>query len=106
MSGAICGAAAYTLGPVAGLVREWHPHTNLKLFTDRDNAALTRDEHYSLEVLFRDGARIEVSHNPQFERLITPFELRPSVVIQSAATISTSSGWPTPPIAASCSARR
>ena len=64
-----------------GLVREWHPHVNIKLFTDRDNAALTRDEHYSLELLFHDGGRIEVSHNPQFERLIKPFELRPSVVI-------------------------
>ena len=64
-----------------GLVREWHPHLNLKLFTDRDNAALTRDEHYALELLFRDGGRIEISHNPQFERLVRPFELRRSVVI-------------------------
>ena len=64
-----------------GLVREWHPHTNVKLLTNRDDLTVTRDEHYALEVLFRDGGRVEVSHNPQFERLVEPFALRPSVVI-------------------------
>lgn len=64
-----------------GLVREWHPHTNIKLFTDRDNRTATRDQHYALEVGFRDGGRLEVSHNPQFERLLEPFELRRSVLI-------------------------
>lgn len=67
-----------------GLIREWVPHTNIKLFTTRDNQALTRDEHYALEVKFRDGARLEVSHNPQFERLLIPFALRQAVVIPAA----------------------
>ncbi|HVL69711.1 MAG TPA: DUF5916 domain-containing protein [Vicinamibacterales bacterium] len=63
------------------LVREWHPHTNIKLMTDPANRTVTRDEHYALEVRFRDGSRVEVSHNPQFERLVQPFRLRSSVAI-------------------------
>ncbi|MEO5895552.1 MAG: DUF5916 domain-containing protein [Vicinamibacterales bacterium] len=67
-----------------GLVREWNPHTNVRLLTDHDNRPLTRDEHYALEVKFRDGGRLEISHNPQFERLLEPFALRRSVVIAAA----------------------
>jgi hypothetical protein len=69
--------------PTRGLVREWHPHVNVKLFTDRRNRTLTRDEHYALEVQFRDGGRLEISHNPQFERLVEPFGIRPNVSIEA-----------------------
>lgn len=67
--------------PAGGLVREWHPHLNVKLVTDRGNQTLTRDQHYALEVSFRDGSRVEISHNPQFERLLEPFDLRRGVTI-------------------------
>jgi len=62
-------------------VREWHPHTNVKVLTDHRNRVVTQDEHYALEIRFRDGGRVEVSHNPQFERLEIPFPLRRTVVI-------------------------
>jgi hypothetical protein len=64
-----------------GLVREWNPHTNIKLFTDLANQTLTRDQHYALELRFQDGARVEVSYNPQFERLVEPFDIRTGVSI-------------------------
>jgi hypothetical protein len=64
-----------------GFVREWNPHINWKVFTDHGNLTLTRDQHYAVTLSFRDGASLEVSHNPQFERLVVPFELRPGVMI-------------------------
>jgi hypothetical protein len=67
--------------PTRGLVREWNPHVNVKLFTDLANRTLTRDQHYALEMRFRDGARVEISHNPQFERLAEPFDIRTGLSI-------------------------
>ena len=63
------------------LIRQLKPHTNFKLFTDRQGRTLTRDEHYALELQFHDGGRIEVSVNPQFERLTRPFSLPNGVTI-------------------------
>ena len=64
-----------------GFVREWHPHFNVKVFTDPRNRLLTRDQHYALEVNFRDGSRVEMSTNPQLDVLEEPFRLRPAVVV-------------------------
>ena len=64
-----------------GFVREWHPHMNMKVFTDPQNRLLTHDQHYAMEVFFRDGSRVEVSTNPQSDTLDAAFPLRTNVVI-------------------------
>lgn len=63
------------------LVREWDLRTNLIYFTDRRNTALTKNQQFAINVEFRDGSRVSLSHNPQFERLREPFRIRPSVVV-------------------------
>ncbi len=58
------------------LIREIHPHTNIKLYDDWETGTPeSKDQHYGLELAFHDGGRIEVSVNPQFERLTSPFRL-------------------------------
>jgi hypothetical protein len=64
-----------------GFVRELNPHISLKYYTDRQDLTLTKDLHYGMKLLFGDGSQIEVSHNPAFERLLEPFELREGAVI-------------------------
>jgi hypothetical protein len=63
------------------LIREVYPHTNVRIFTDQQGRTVTKDQHYALELLFHDGGSIEVSTNPQFERLATPFLLPNGVAI-------------------------
>jgi hypothetical protein len=65
-----------------GFIREFRPHSNTKYFTDRNNVTLTKDSHYGFEIKFSDGGTFEASHNPQFERLIVPFEIREGIIIQ------------------------
>lgn len=68
--------------PSAGaLVREWDTHAKILYVTDRHNLTLTKDEHYALAMNFRDGSRIKISHNPLFERLLLPFDIRPGIPI-------------------------
>ena len=62
-------------------IREFHPHMNIKYYTDRDNLTLTKDAHYAVTLAFRNGSRIEVSHNPNFERLTVPFRIREGITI-------------------------
>ncbi|MBI2820916.1 MAG: carbohydrate binding family 9 domain-containing protein [Acidobacteria bacterium] len=64
-----------------GYIREFHPHTNTKYFTDRDNRVLTKEGHHGFEVFFRDGGKVEVAFNPHFERLRAPFRIAPRVTI-------------------------
>jgi hypothetical protein len=63
------------------LIREINPHMNLKFFSDRQGTFLTRDTHYAVTVLFHAGGRSEVSTNPQFDRLVEPFQIRRGIVI-------------------------
>ena len=67
--------------PGGGFIREFHPHSNTKYYTDRSNTTLTKDSHYALEIKFADRSTFEVSHNPQFERLTVPFQLREDITI-------------------------
>lgn len=64
-----------------GLIREIYPHGNIKYHTDRDNVTLTKDLHFGFTLFFRDGSDLEVSVDPQFERLSEPFQLRKGVSI-------------------------
>ena len=64
-----------------GFIREFHPHANLKYYTDRDNILLTRDWHLGFQIFFRDRSSFEVSTNPQFERLRAPFRIREGITI-------------------------
>lgn len=63
------------------LIREWDTHAKMIYVTDRENLTLTKDEHYALALNFRDGSRIKISHNPQFERLVAPFDIRGGIGI-------------------------
>ena len=67
--------------PGGGFIREFHPHSHTKYYTDRSNTTLTKDSHYALEIKFADRSTFEVSHNPQFERLTVPFQLREDITI-------------------------
>ena len=67
--------------PAGGFIREFHPHSNTKYYTDRDNITLTKDAHHALSIIFADRSTFEVSHNPQFERLRVPFRLRENITI-------------------------
>lgn len=75
------GTVGIRTAPGSGLVREWDIHSKWIYVTDRENLTLTKDEHYAVAAEFRDGGRIKISRNPQFERLLTPFLLRPAVSI-------------------------
>ncbi len=62
-------------------IREIYPHLNLKYFTDRDGRYLTGDRHFAVTTLFTNSTQIEVGVNPQFERLLEPFQIRRDVTI-------------------------
>ncbi len=62
-------------------IREINPHFNLKFFSDRQGRYLTGDRHYAVTVLFNNSSKIEVSGNPQFDRLVDPFRIRRDVTI-------------------------
>jgi hypothetical protein len=63
------------------IIREIHPHMNLKFYRTRAGVFQTRDTHYGLEASFHDGGRVEISHNPQFDRLFDPFRVRRDVFV-------------------------
>ncbi len=62
-------------------IREFNPHVNVKTFSDRNGHFLTSDRHFSFAVLFDNSSKIEISANPQFDRLIEPFRIRRDVTI-------------------------
>ena len=62
-------------------IREFQPNYSIKYFTDRDNRTLTKEGHYGMQILFRDGSRFGVNYDTHFERLLTPFRIHPTVTI-------------------------
>jgi hypothetical protein len=56
-------------------VRRVEPHFRGTYTADQDHRLATRFTHYGFAVEFRDGSEIEVSWNPQFDRIEETFEL-------------------------------
>ena len=58
-------------------IRELHPHTRYNIYTDQSNVKVTHTNHVAMSVFFDNGANVEFAANPRFERIATPFKVRP-----------------------------
>jgi len=58
-------------------IRELHPHTRYNVYTDQSNVKVTHTNHVAMTVFFENGANVEFAVNPRFERIATPFKVRP-----------------------------
>jgi hypothetical protein len=58
-------------------IRELHPHTRYNIYTDQSNVKLTHTNHVAMSVFLENGGNIEFAVNPRFERIATPFRVRP-----------------------------
>jgi hypothetical protein len=64
-------------------IRELHPHTRYNIYTDQSNVKLTHTNHVAMSVFFDNGAIVEYAWNPRFERILTPFKIRPDQSFQA-----------------------
>ena len=64
-------------------IRELHPHTRYNIYTDQSNTKVTHTNHVAMAWFFEKGGYLELQWNPRFERIVTPFRVRPD---QSFAT--------------------
>ncbi len=63
-------------------IREFGPNGNIKYWSHHDDGLTTRDSQVEpVNILFRDGGTFSFSYNPQFERLVEPFEIRSGITI-------------------------
>jgi len=69
-------------------IRELHPHTRYNIYTDQSNTKVTHTNHVAMAWFFEKGGYLELQWTPRFERIVTPFRIRPD---QSFA--SGSYGW-------------
>ena len=58
-------------------IRELHPHTRYNIYTDQSNVKVSHTNHVAYAVFFERGGYVEVQWNPRFERIVTPFKIRP-----------------------------
>ena len=58
-------------------IRELHPHIVWELFTDQGNAMVQKRLHSGQTFFFENGAVVELSVNPVFNRLERPLRLSP-----------------------------
>ncbi len=58
-------------------IRELHPHARANIYTDQRNEPVTYADHIAFSIFFENGANIEYAFNPRFERITTPFQVRP-----------------------------
>jgi hypothetical protein len=58
-------------------IREIHPHARANIYTDQHNETVTHSDHVAFTVYFENGATIEYALDPRFERITTPFQVRP-----------------------------
>jgi hypothetical protein len=58
-------------------IRELHPHTRYNIYTDQSNAKVSHTNHVAMAWFFEAGGYLELQWNPRFERIITPFRIRP-----------------------------
>ena len=63
-------------------IRELHPHTRYNIYTDQSNVKVTHTNHVAMSVFFENGANVEFAANPRFERIVTPFKVRPDQAFQ------------------------
>jgi len=75
---------AHLRPPRNALIREVNPHHRFYFILDPEGTTVYKEGHYApADVYFHNGARVEVSYNPRFERLNRPFTIpsSPDVVI-------------------------
>ena len=58
-------------------IRELHPHTRYNIYTDQSNVKVSHTNHVAYAVFFEGGGYVEAQWNPRFERIVTPFKIRP-----------------------------
>jgi hypothetical protein len=59
-----------------GWIREVAPHYRFFFILDADDQTIYKEGHYSpFEIFFHNGARVEMSFNPRFDRLDEPFDV-------------------------------
>jgi hypothetical protein len=58
-------------------IRELHPHTRYNIYTDQSNVKVSHTNHVAYALFFEGGGYLEVEWNPRFERIGTPFKIRP-----------------------------
>jgi hypothetical protein len=58
-------------------IRELHPHTRYNIYTDQSNVKVSHTNHVAYALFFEAGGYVEVQWNPRFERITTPFKIRP-----------------------------
>jgi hypothetical protein len=58
-------------------IRELHPHTRYNIYTDQSNVKVSHTNHVAYALFFERGGYVEVQWNPRFERISTPFKIRP-----------------------------
>jgi len=58
-------------------IRELHPHTRYNIYTDQSNTKVSHTNHVAYAWFFESGGYLELQWNPRFERIVTPFKVRP-----------------------------
>src|SRR5207302_10983351 len=58
-------------------IREVHPHTRYNIYTDQSDVKVSHTNHVAGTATFEDGMIFEFAWNPRFERITTPFKVRP-----------------------------
>jgi len=58
-------------------IRESHPHTRYNIYTDHSGTKVSHTNHVAEAIFFERGGVLEVQWNPRFERIATPFKIRP-----------------------------
>jgi hypothetical protein len=58
-------------------IRELHPHTRYNVYTDQSNQLISYTNHVAYAWFFESGGYLELQWNPRFERIFTPFQIRP-----------------------------
>jgi hypothetical protein len=58
-------------------IRELHPHTRYNIYTDQSNQKVTHTNHVAMAWFFERGGYVELQWNPRFERITSPFQIRP-----------------------------
>jgi len=58
-------------------IRELHPHARANVYMDQQNVEVSHTNHAAFSVFLENGGNIEFAVNPRFERIATPFKVRP-----------------------------
>jgi uncharacterized protein DUF5916/cellulose/xylan binding protein with CBM9 domain len=58
-------------------IREIHPHARANIYTDQQNVQVSHTNHAAFAAFLENGGIVEFAVNPRFERIVTPFKVRP-----------------------------